>query len=93
MRCRIDSLCSRLAGRRAAVPHLPDNRSPLAAAWARASQVTAASLEMVVPIVAGYFLDQWLGTRWVFVVLGAAARVGGGDTQLGIAVAAKRRQR
>jgi F0F1-type ATP synthase assembly protein I len=28
-------------------------------------------MEMVVPIVGGYFLDQWLGTRWVFMTVGA----------------------
>ncbi len=28
-------------------------------------------MEMVVPIVAGYFLDQWLGTLPVFVIIGA----------------------
>ena len=36
------------------------------------SQATTVAMEMVVPIVAGYFLDQWLGTGFVFVALGAA---------------------
>lgn len=38
---------------------------------ALATQLTAVALEMVVPIVVGYFLDQWLGTWLVFVVAGA----------------------
>jgi F0F1-type ATP synthase assembly protein I len=54
-----------------AVANLPEDRSPLSAALARASLVTTIAIEMVVPIVAGYFLDQWLGTRFVFVAVGA----------------------
>jgi F0F1-type ATP synthase assembly protein I len=48
-----------------------DDRSPLSAALATASQVTAVAAEMVVPIVAGYFIDRWVETRWVFAAVGA----------------------
>ncbi len=53
--------------------NLPPDRSPVSVAWARASQVTTISLEMVVPVVLGYFADQWLKTGLVFMVIGAIA--------------------
>ena len=49
----------------------PDDRSPLSVALAKASQLTAIALEMVVPALIGYLLDQWLGTWLVFLVAGA----------------------
>jgi F0F1-type ATP synthase assembly protein I len=33
--------------------------------------ITTISMEMVVPIAVGYGIDTWLGTRVVFVILGA----------------------
>lgn len=36
-----------------------------------ASRSTTIALEMVAPIVAGYWVDQWVGSRVVFVALGA----------------------
>jgi len=48
----------------------PDDRSPLALAMEWTSRVTTVSLEMVLPGVLGYWVDQWLGTRMVFLVLG-----------------------
>jgi F0F1-type ATP synthase assembly protein I len=53
------------------VAHPPEDRTPLSTALALASQLTAVALEMVVPIVGGYFLDQWLRTRVVFLAAGA----------------------
>ena len=52
-------------------PESPDSRSPMATAMALASQVTAIAAEMAVPPLLGYGLDHWLGTGFVFVVLGA----------------------
>ncbi|MBL9125413.1 MAG: AtpZ/AtpI family protein [Planctomycetaceae bacterium] len=48
-----------------------DDRSSLAVAAAWASQITTVAMEMVVPIALGYWVDTWLGTRVVFVILGA----------------------
>jgi len=47
-----------------------DTRSPVAQAFAWASRVTSISLEMVLPGILGYWLDQRLGTRILFLVLG-----------------------
>jgi len=52
-------------------PDSPDSRSPLAAAVALASQITTVAAEMAVPPLAGYGLDRWLETGFVFVALGA----------------------
>jgi F0F1-type ATP synthase assembly protein I len=41
----------------------------LAASWS--AMITTISMEMVVPIALGYWIDTWLGTRVVFVILGA----------------------
>jgi F0F1-type ATP synthase assembly protein I len=40
-----------------------------AAEWT--SQVTTVAAEMALPPLGGYFLDQWLGTKAVFLILGA----------------------
>ena len=50
----------------------PDDRSQLALAMAWASRITTVSVEMVVPIVGGYWLDGWCGTEPALTVLGAA---------------------
>jgi len=51
-----------------------DLRSPQAKAYQWASKITTISLEMVVPGVLGYFvLDRYLGTKFVFCLLGFAA--------------------
>ena len=60
-----------VASRVPTVANPPDNRSPLSAAMARVSQVTGIALEMAVPMVIGYFVDRWLGTRPVFAAIGA----------------------
>lgn len=57
----------------------PDDRSPVAAAYAMAWQVTTISLEMVIPGLVGLALDRWLHTVVLFTILG----FGGGMT-LGI---------
>jgi hypothetical protein len=47
-----------------------DDRSPAAKAYQWASRIMAVSLEMVLPGIAGYWLDQQLGTVCVFLLLG-----------------------
>ncbi len=51
----------------------PDDRSPMAVASYWASQVITVSLEMVVPGLAGLWLDNQLGTYVLFATLGFAA--------------------
>lgn len=50
----------------------PDQRSPIAIGYEWSSRVVAISLEMVVPGLAGYWLDGRLGTRALFTLLGFA---------------------
>lgn len=55
------------------VTETPDDRSPLARALEWASVATTVSAEMVVPLFLGYWVDQRLGTKAVFALLGGAA--------------------
>jgi len=48
-----------------------DDRSTIAQAWAWSSRVTTVALEMTLPAAAGYWIDQKLGHRLIFLVLGA----------------------
>ena len=48
----------------------PDGRSPIAVAMQWASQVTAVSIEMVLPILLGVWADRRLGTKAVFTIIG-----------------------
>ncbi len=48
-----------------------DDRSPLVLGLQWSSRITTVSLEMVVPALAGYWLDWKLGTPLLFLVLGA----------------------
>ena len=48
-----------------------DDRSQLALAMEWASRITTVSMEMVIPIVGGYWLDNWCGTEPLFTVAGA----------------------
>jgi hypothetical protein len=45
----------------------------LAAAYQWAWRIIGLSLGMVIPGVAGYWIDQWLGTRALFTLLGFGA--------------------
>ena len=47
-----------------------DTRSPKAKALDLVSQITSIGLTAVVPALGGYFLDGWLGTKLLFVLLG-----------------------
>ena len=51
---------------------LPDGRSPMAWATEWATRIMTISLEMVLPGLAGYWLDQQLGTLAVFMLVGFA---------------------
>jgi hypothetical protein len=66
-----DRLASFAFATYAAVVNPPDDRSPLSVALGWASQVTTMAMEMVAPIVAGYFIDRWIGTLPIFVSAGA----------------------
>jgi F0F1-type ATP synthase assembly protein I len=48
-----------------------DGRSPLALGLEWSSRITTVALEMVVPALLGYWLDQKLGTRFAFLAGGA----------------------
>jgi hypothetical protein len=50
----------------------PDDRSPAAKAYQWASRIMVVSLEMVLPGVAGYWVDQQLGTVCLFLLIGLA---------------------
>ncbi len=56
----------------------PDDRSAMALAMAWSSRITTVSVEMVLPAMLGYWIDQRLGTVMVFLVLGAALGLTGG---------------
>ena len=50
----------------------PDDRAPMAVALEWSATIMTISLEMVVPGLVGYWLDQRLGTRVVFLLIGFA---------------------
>jgi hypothetical protein len=50
-----------------------DDRSPAAKAYQWATRIMVVSLEMVLPGLAGLWLDGWLGTVVLFTMLGFAA--------------------
>ena len=49
-----------------------DTRSPMAKALDLVSQITTISLMAVLPAVGGYFIDDWLSTKIVFILIGLA---------------------
>lgn len=53
-----------------AVKDSSDGRSPLAVALEWSSRITVISLQMVLPGLFGYWLDQRFGTKVVFLILG-----------------------
>jgi hypothetical protein len=55
--------------------HPPDERSPMAVGLEWSTRLITIGLEMAVPIVGGYWLDQRIGTLPLFVCLGALAGV------------------
>jgi F0F1-type ATP synthase assembly protein I len=69
------------------VGNSPEKRNPMAEAMAWVSRITAISLQMVLPALAGHFLDKFFGT-WFLVLLGAAVGMVLGFWQL-LAIAKK----
>jgi F0F1-type ATP synthase assembly protein I len=49
-----------------------DDRSPVAKAYQWASRIIVVALEMVLPGMAGYWLDQQFGTKVLFMLIGFA---------------------
>jgi F0F1-type ATP synthase assembly protein I len=49
-----------------------DDRSPAAKAYQWATRIMVVSLEMVLPGLVGHWIDQLLGTRVLFMLLGFA---------------------
>jgi hypothetical protein len=58
--------------RRKRVTDPSDNRSPIAAAYQWVSRITIVAFEMVLPGLAGYWLDQKLGSVVLFMLVGFA---------------------
>lgn len=56
----------------------PDDRSQMAIAYAWAARVMTVSMEMVAPGIGGVWLDNWLGTKVLFTVIGLAFGMGFG---------------
>jgi ATP synthase protein I len=52
------------------VKHQRDDRPPLALAYAWSARVTSISLELVVPVLIGYWLDQRWGTLPLLLIVG-----------------------
>lgn len=59
-----------------------DDRSPIAQAVGTASQITTIGLTMILPAFAGYYLDRWLGTVLLFVILGLGLGVASAVLQM-----------
>jgi len=55
------------------VENSPDDRRLLALALEWVSRITTISLEMALPALLGYWVDQKLGTKILFLALGAIA--------------------
>jgi F0F1-type ATP synthase assembly protein I len=47
-----------------------NDRSPFALATEWSARITTISLELILPVLIGYWLDQRLGTRVLFLILG-----------------------
>ena len=47
-----------------------DDRSPTAKAMSIASQITTVGLVAVMPIVVGSWVDNWLNTKPIFILIG-----------------------
>jgi F0F1-type ATP synthase assembly protein I len=53
-----------------AVTEQHDDRSPYAAAYEWTARITSISLELIIPILAGFWLDQWLHLTPLFLIVG-----------------------
>ncbi|MEC9094156.1 MAG: hypothetical protein VX438_15715 [Planctomycetota bacterium] len=59
-----------------------DDRSPLAKAVDKATDIFTACLMMVLPGIGGYYADQYCHTVAIFTVLGLLFGLGGGTWQI-----------
>lgn len=59
-----------------------DDRSAMAKAMSKVSDITAICLLMIVPGLIGYFIDQQVGTGFVFMLIGMAFGMTGAVYQL-----------
>jgi hypothetical protein len=64
------------------VNHPEDDRLPWAVAMQWVARLTTISLEMALPGLGGFWLDQWLGTRVVFLIVGVIVGFAGGMWRL-----------
>jgi hypothetical protein len=69
-----------------------DDRSPAAKAYDWATRIMVVSVEMVLPGLAGYWLDQKLGTVLAFMLIGLAVGCIGGMWHLMRMIAAENRR-
>ena len=54
----------------------------MAKSMSKASEIMTICLVMIVPGLIGYFVDQWLGTQFVFILLGLIFGMTGAAYQL-----------
>lgn len=59
-----------------------DDRSPMAKALSKVTEITTISLMMIVPAMIGYFVDQYFDMLPLFTVIGAVFGMGGAIWQL-----------
>lgn len=59
-----------------------DDRSPVAKAIAKATEITTVAFMMVLPILLGYWVDTYLGTVPLFAILGLVLGMSTGIWQL-----------
>jgi len=59
-----------------------DDRSPMAKSLSKASEVIAICLLMIVPGLIGYWIDQKVGSRFLFTLLGLVFGMSGAVMQL-----------
>lgn len=59
-----------------------DDRSPTAKSLSKVSEIFAICLMMIVPGLIGYWIDQKVGSRFVFTLLGLIFGMSGAVTQL-----------
>jgi hypothetical protein len=52
------------------VTKTPDDRSPVALAYQWATRIMVVAMEMVLPGLAGHWLDKYLGTVVLFLLIG-----------------------
>jgi F0F1-type ATP synthase assembly protein I len=64
------------------VSRRPEPRDPLSVGMSWASRITSVSIGFVVPAIAGYYLDQWLHSSPIGVLVGMTLGFTAGMLQL-----------